>query len=77
MDQNTNGKVFSKVLPFVHDGGAEGIRTPYPFLAKEMLSRMSYSPTELYYINKGLFQQLIRVLLLKEQTSTNRDNINN
>jgi len=38
---------------------------------------MSYSPTELYYINKGLFQQLIRVLLLKEQTSTNRDNINN
>jgi hypothetical protein len=35
MDQNTNGKVFSKVLPFVHDGGAEGIRTPYPFLAKD------------------------------------------
>jgi len=27
LDQNTNGKVFSKVLPFVHDGGAEGIRT--------------------------------------------------
>ena len=26
-DQNTNGKVFAKVLPFVHDGGAEGIRT--------------------------------------------------
>jgi hypothetical protein len=30
LDQNTNGKVFSKVLPFVHDGGAEGIRTAYP-----------------------------------------------
>ena len=28
------------------DGGAEGIRTPYPFLAKEMLSLMSYSPTK-------------------------------
>ena len=27
LDQNTNRKVFSKVLPFVHDGGAEGIRT--------------------------------------------------
>ena len=27
LDRNTNGKVFSKVLPFVHDGGAEGIRT--------------------------------------------------
>ena len=24
MDQNTNGKVFSKVLPFVHDGGPFG-----------------------------------------------------
>ena len=30
----------------VTSGGAEGIRTPYPFLAKEMLSRMSYSPTK-------------------------------
>jgi hypothetical protein len=26
-DQSTIGKTFSKVLPFVHDGGAEGIRT--------------------------------------------------
>jgi hypothetical protein len=25
--QNTNGKVFSKVLPFVHDGGADEIGT--------------------------------------------------
>jgi hypothetical protein len=25
-------------------GGAEGTRTPDPFLAKEMLSRLSYSP---------------------------------
>ena len=33
------------------DGGAEGIRTPYPFLAKEMLSRMSYSPVNHYYNN--------------------------
>ena len=24
LDQNTNGKVFSKVLPFVHDGGPFG-----------------------------------------------------
>jgi hypothetical protein len=26
-DQSTIGKTFSKVLPFVHDGGAKGIRT--------------------------------------------------
>ena len=25
--QYTNAKLFSKVLPFVHDGGPEGIRT--------------------------------------------------
>jgi site-specific DNA recombinase len=43
-----------EVLPIDTLGGAEGIRTPYPFLAKEMLSRMSYSPTKLYYINKRL-----------------------
>jgi hypothetical protein len=28
-------------------GGAEGTRTPDPFLAKEMLSRLSYSPMHL------------------------------
>jgi hypothetical protein len=34
-NQSNKGKVFSKVLPFVHDGGAEGIRTTlvyHPFL---------------------------------------------
>jgi len=24
LDQNTKGKVFSKVLPFIHDGGPKG-----------------------------------------------------
>ena len=51
----------------VPNGGAEGIRTPYPFLAKEMLSRMSYSPTKHYYSNKRLFRQFMftrRVTLL-------------
>ena len=39
-------KHFWKVLWNSIIGGAEGIRTPYPFLAKEMLSLMSYSPTK-------------------------------
>ena len=29
----------------VHDGGAEGIRTPDPLNAIEVLSQLSYSPT--------------------------------
>ena len=32
------------VLSTVRDGGAEGIRTPDPLLAKQVLSRLSYSP---------------------------------
>ena len=32
------------VLSIVRHGGAEGTRTPDPFLAKEMLSQLSYSP---------------------------------
>jgi site-specific DNA recombinase len=32
------------VLPIDTPGGAEGTRTPDPFLAKEMLSQLSYSP---------------------------------
>ena len=35
-------------LEFVSEkklGGAAGTRTPYPLLAKQVLSRMSYSPT--------------------------------
>jgi site-specific DNA recombinase len=35
-----------EVLPIVTPGGAEGIRTPDLFLAKEALSRLSYSPTK-------------------------------
>ena len=34
-----------KVLPTVSDGGGEGIRTPDPLLAKQVLSRLSYTPT--------------------------------
>ena len=32
------------VLPFVHNGGAEGIRTPDLLRAREALSQLSYSP---------------------------------
>ena len=32
------------VLSTVHDGGAEGIRTPDPLHAKQVLSQLSYSP---------------------------------
>ena len=28
------------------DGGREGIRTPDPLLAKQVLSQLSYTPTE-------------------------------
>ena len=35
-----------KVLDFVKSGGAEGIRTPDPLLAKQVLSQLSYSPTD-------------------------------
>ncbi len=34
------------VLPTVTSGGAEGIRTPDPLLAKQVLSRLSYGPTK-------------------------------
>ncbi len=33
------------VLSIVKCGGAEGIRTPDPLLAKQVLSRLSYDPT--------------------------------
>ena len=33
-----------RVLDFIKSGGAEGIRTPDPLLAKQVLSRLSYSP---------------------------------
>ena len=36
------------VLSTVHVGGAEGIRTPDPLRAKQVLSQLSYSPTELW-----------------------------
>ncbi len=38
------------VLSIVHDGGAEGIRTPDLLLAKQALSRLSYSPIVNYCI---------------------------
>jgi hypothetical protein len=38
------------VLPMVTIGGAEGIRTPDLLLAKQALSRLSYSPTLNYCI---------------------------
>ena len=38
-------KTYPEVLSIVHDGGAEGTRTPYLLLAKQALSLMSYSPT--------------------------------
>jgi site-specific DNA recombinase len=38
------------VLSIVHDGGAEGIRTPDLLLAKQALSRLSYSPNVHYCI---------------------------
>ncbi len=38
-----------EVLPIDTFGGAEGIRTPDLLLAKEALSRLSYSPTEHHY----------------------------
>ena len=34
------------VLSTVKIGGAEGIRTPDPLLAKQVLSQLSYGPTE-------------------------------
>ena len=37
------------VLGIVPLSGAEGIRTPDLLLAKEALSRLSYSPTEHHY----------------------------
>jgi hypothetical protein len=37
LDQNTNGKVFSKVLPFVHDGGPFGIVPELLFEKKELI----------------------------------------
>ena len=33
-----------RVMNSVHPGGAEGIRTPDPLLAKQVLSQLSYSP---------------------------------
>ena len=30
-------------------GGAEGIRTPDPLLAKQVLSQLSYSPTPFFF----------------------------
>ena len=38
------------VLPIDTPSGAEGTRTPDPLLAKEMLSRLSYSPITLSII---------------------------
>jgi hypothetical protein len=38
------------VLPMVTLGGAEGIRTPDLLLAKQALSRLSYSPNANYCI---------------------------
>jgi site-specific DNA recombinase len=38
------------VLSIVQDGGAEGIRTPDLLLAKQALSRLSYSPNVHYCI---------------------------
>ena len=32
-------------------GGAEGIRTPDPLLAKQVLSRLSYGPTLIAMLN--------------------------
>ena len=37
-------------MPMVRLGGAEGIRTPDLLLAKQALSRLSYSPTVNYCI---------------------------
>ena len=33
-------------MPFKNLGGAEGVRTPDPLLAKQVLSQLSYSPNE-------------------------------
>ena len=40
MDQNTNGKVFSKVLPFVHDGGPFGTVPELLFDKKHLISTL-------------------------------------
>ena len=56
-----------EVLPTNTLGGAEGIRTPYPFLAKEMLSRMSYSPMKHYYINTKLVRAIKTIEISKTQ----------
>jgi hypothetical protein len=37
-------RVHSEFTDLVSIGGAEGIRTPDPLLAKQVLSRLSYSP---------------------------------
>jgi hypothetical protein len=37
LDQNTNGKVFSKVLPFVHDGGPFGTVPELLFEKKQLI----------------------------------------
>jgi hypothetical protein len=42
-----------RVLPIDTPSGAEGTRTPDFLLAKEALSRLSYSPTCRYYSNKA------------------------
>jgi hypothetical protein len=37
LDQNANGKVFSKVLPFVHDGGPFGTVPELLFEKKQLI----------------------------------------
>ena len=42
MERSTSGQEF--YLSIIHDGGAEGTRTPDLLRAREALSQLSYSP---------------------------------
>jgi hypothetical protein len=46
-DRTSTGRFVDK------DGGAGGTRTPDPLLAKEVLSQLSYGPTELLAVSGG------------------------
>jgi site-specific DNA recombinase len=60
MPLNRSRTELNVVLPFATLGGAEGIRTPDLLLAKEALSRLSYSPVKILYQQASTSSNLAR-----------------
>ena len=49
--------LLSFVRIFPSDSGDEGIRTPDPLLARQVLSQLSYTPKRVLFNSIGLFKQ--------------------